>query len=147
MLDGDLTVLIERRSQARLIDRDGDAHVTDLVFHRDGEPVGDFRKAWATACVEAGLYHLAVDAAGAEKKVPEKLFHDLRRTAARNMVRAGVQERVAVAVTGHLTRSMFDRYNIVSEDDLRTAMQKTSLYVDTLPTTRTSIGTFENGSR
>ena len=122
MLDGDLAELIDRRWEARLFEKDSNLGVTALVFHRNGKPVGDFKKAWATACRTAGA--------------PDKLFHDLRRTAARNMVRAGVPERVAMAVTGHVTRSMFDRYNIVSEDDLRMAAQKTSMYVDTLPATR-----------
>ncbi len=146
-LDGELEALIERRWKARLFERDGKPHVTDLVFHRDGEPVGDFRKAWATACFEAGLVEAvfddngrpSLDENGKPKQRPSKLFHDLRRTAARNMVRAGVPERVAMEIIGHRTRSMFDRYNIVSEEDLRLAAQKTALYVETLPTTRTGV--------
>ena len=88
-----------------------------------------------------------LDENGSPRLRPSKLFHDLRRTAARNMVRAGVPERVAMEIIGHRTRSMFDRYNIVSEDDLRLAAQKTNLYVDALPTTRTSVLLPKNGSR
>ncbi len=118
MLDGELAELIDRRWQIRPFEQDRNVRVAALMFHRDGEPVGDFRKAWATACQAAG--------------VPDKLVHDFRRMAARNMVCAGVPERVAMAVTGHLTRSMFARYNIVSEDDLRMATQKATMYLDTL---------------
>jgi integrase len=116
--------LVQRRWDARLFEKDGNVPVTTLVFHRDDNPVGDFKKARATACRAAG--------------VAGKLFHDLRRTAARNMVRAGVPERVAMTVTGHVTRGMFDRDNIVSGDDLRTAAQKTTMYVDTFPVNRPS---------
>lgn len=85
------------------------------VFHDGKLPIGDFRKAWASACKTAGL--------------EGTLVHDMRRSCARNFVRSGVNERVAMAVTGHVTRSMFDRYNIVAGSDLEFAMERVSEYV------------------
>ena len=80
------------------------------VFSLNGKRIGSFRKTWKRACTKIGR--------------PELLFHDLRRSGIRNMVRAGVTERVAMAISGHKTRNVFDRYNIVSQDDLREAAQK-----------------------
>jgi integrase len=115
-LTGALKDLIERRWQAR--EYRTPAKVTAIspyVFHQDGAPVGDFRKAWATACKNA--------------KVPGKLFHDLRRTAVRNMIRAGVPQTVAMSISGHRTVSVFNRYCIASDADRREALIRTEAHL------------------
>jgi len=119
-LEGELWEIISRQwSMREYPKRDGTIGVSALVFHRQGRPVGDFRKSWQPA-------REAAEADG-------KLFHDFRRTAGRNMIRAGVSETVAMKITGHKTRSMFDRYNITSENDIRDAMRKTQNYLATAP--------------
>jgi integrase len=118
-----LKEVLQRRVAARRLD-------CVMVFHRDGEELVDFRKAWAGACKLAGL--------------PGKRLHDCRRTAARNLIRSGTPERVAMQLTGHKTRSVFDRYNIVSETDLRAGVDRLAAYVKKLPK-ETNRGAAETG--
>jgi hypothetical protein len=141
VLEGELAELMARRKAARLIKTDTGHMLAALVFHREGKPIGDFRKAWQTACVHAGVGRFVCrqceqpanghkcEACGDGVRYVGKLFHDFRRTAVRNMRRAGVQEKVAMSISGHKTRSIFDRYNIVDEGDLADAMKKTQLYL------------------
>jgi integrase len=90
----------------------------EWVFRRGGERILNFRKAWETARKAAGL--------------PEILVHDLRRTAARNMIRAGIPEAIVMKITGHKTRAMLDRYNIVSDSDLDLAAARMEARLGTL---------------
>ena len=86
-----------------------------LVFHRDGIPIRRWRTAWRTACQAAG--------------VPTRFLHDCRRTAARNLIRANVPERVAMLLTGHKSRAIFDRYNIIHEQELLDAGDQLVAYL------------------
>jgi integrase len=95
------------------------------VFHRSGRPIKDFRVSWTTACKKVGLV------VGRGGVIP----HDLRRCAARNLSRAGAQEQVAMRITGHKTASMYRRYRIVDERDLKEATENLQAYLATQPKT------------
>jgi integrase len=125
-----LRAVIERRSTKRRLD-------TTLVFHVDGRPLGDWRKRWDRACLRAGFASL--DPKTKKITARHKLRYDTRRTVVRNLTRAGVPERVAMEITGHKTRAVFDRYNIISEKDLQNAGSSLSAYVEQQPTIPTVV--------
>ena len=97
--------------------------------------ISDFRAAWSRACREAGLgYGFRLGKRYVKKwqgKLPHgPIFHDFRRSAVRNMVRAGIPERVAMMISGHKTRSVFERYNVVSDTDLKQAAERQAAYLE-----------------
>jgi integrase len=107
-LDAELRCIMAEQFRARRLD-------CDFVFHNNGRPIGDFRHAWKRACMKAGC--------------PGRLLHDFRRSAVRNLVRAGIPEKIVMAISGHKTRSVFDRYNITSESDLMEAALRQDTYL------------------
>ena len=90
----------------------------DLVFHWNGKPIGSHIKGWKHACAAAGLAWLKP--------------HDLRRSAIRNMERAGIPRSVAKAISGHKTDSVYQRYDVVADGDLKAAAEKLEQYKSVL---------------
>ena len=122
-LTGRLKGLIERRKNARRLD-------CHYVFHHNGRPMGDFRKTWWSACVSAGLgrFEQIGEGKNAKKIYHGLIVHDLRRSGIRDLVRSDVREGVVMAISGHKTRSVFDRYNIVDDTDIKKAFNAVDNY-------------------
>ncbi len=100
------------------------------ICHRGGIRHESLKHSWRKGCERVGLGKM-VEVEGTKAKVwVGKIPHDFRRTAVRNMVRAGVPEKVSMAISGHKTRSVFDRYNIVNEADLEQAAQSMTAYFE-----------------
>ena len=102
------------------------------VFPRNGKKIGDIRGPWNRASRASGLgqgykdkrYQSRCMKEGIEPLSLGPTYHDFRRTGVRNMVRAGIKEEVAMKISGHKTRGVFDRYNIVDDRDLEDAARK-----------------------
>lgn len=126
-----------RRKRAKVL--------TPYVFTNEAGTgkIKEFRKTWNKICRDKGLGYGYKVSQSYVKKWEDKYnagptFHDFRRSAVRNMVRAGVPEQVTMKISGHKTRSVFERYNIVSDADLKMAAQKQAEYLTSQTTAKTA---------
>ncbi len=112
-LTPELREILEHQRARTVALQQATGQILPWIFHRDGKPIKSFRRAWLTACKRAG--------------VPGRIPHDFRRTAARNLERAGVPRSTAMKMIGHKTESIYRRYAIVDEAMLREGAEKLSV--------------------
>jgi integrase len=106
----------------------------EQVVDKEGVVFDDtnLRKDWYKACVAAGVGKLTPVEGKPDPSYTGIIIHDLRRSAIKNLLKAGVNEKVAMKISGHKTRAVFDRYHIVDTDDLVDAMRKLQVGVNTV---------------
>ncbi len=125
--DDELRALMEKRLEKRTFEDSNGPALSAYVFHDRGVPVIDFRKSWQSACIAAKVGRM-VKGEDESGHYVGKLFHDLRRSAVRDMVRAGVAPTIARGISGHRSDAVFDRYDIVDGKDMKNALAQTQRY-------------------
>ncbi|MGD0991735.1 MAG: site-specific integrase [Gemmatimonadales bacterium] len=117
-------VLVEQRVRTSAVER-ATGTLIPWVFHHDGRPIRSYRRAWKGACKRAARGQGEGDVRMLTRpQLIGRIVHDLRRTAVRNLERAGVPRSVAMKLTGHKTEAVYRRYAIVAESDLREGVGK-----------------------
>jgi len=125
-------LVYKQRERTTAVEKKTSTIVTQ-VFHRNGRPILDLRGAWQAACDAAML--------------PHRLFHDFRRTAVRNLERAGVPRSVAMKLTGHKTEAIYRRYAIVSPGDLQAGVERLARLHEMLEEVRVDEGSGSVGGQ
>ena len=123
-----LRALLERQRAATTAVERATCQLIPWVFHRDGARICDYYAAWHNACKRAATVKTGQLTRVVRPALLGRVPHDLRRTAVRNLVRAGVPEHIAMKLSGHKTRDVFDRYDIVSERDLSDGVGRLATY-------------------
>ena len=127
MVGTDLQGVLARRTKARQVKgTNGTTSPALLFFHHGGKAIVDVRKAWHTAVRKAG--------------VPNLLWHDLRRSAVKNMDEAGISRDVAMSISGHKSQAMYSRYNITTTKRTRQALEQVQEYREATAGKVVSIG-------
>lgn len=124
-------VLEEQRERTTALERERE-RIIPLVFHRDGEAIRTFRRSWLTACRKAGL--------------PGRIPHDFRRSAVRNLERAGVPRSTAMAMVGHKTEAIYRRYAITDEAMLKEGAAKLAVLHDASRALAPRVASFDSAS-